>query len=81
MANLCPNVIAFEFLVVMSFKIVMFQLLRSKCYTNFSFHFDISLYLLIININIYTIFYVFFVLLIIAWVRYQRRIVKIQVKK
>ena len=80
-AKLCSNVIAFEFIVVMSFKIVMFQLLRSKCYANFSFHFDIALYLLIISINIYTNYFVFFVLLIIAWVRYQRRIVKIQVKK
>ena len=59
----------------------MFQLLRPKCYANFSFNFDIALYLLIININIYTIFYVFFVLLIMAWVRYQRRIVEIQAKK
>ena len=38
----------------------MFQLLRPKCYANFSFHFDIALYLLIININIYTIFYMWF---------------------
>ena len=58
-AKLCSNVIAFEFIVVISFKIVMFQLLRSKCYANFSFHFDIALYLLIISINIYTIFCVF----------------------
>ena len=35
-AKLCPNVIVFEFIVVISF----------------SFYFDIALYLLIININI-----------------------------
>ena len=38
----------------------MFQLFRPKCYANFSFQFDIILYLLIINIIFYTLFYFVF---------------------
>ena len=71
--KLCPNVIVFGFIVVMLFKTML-------CFNYLDLN-VIALYLLIININIYTIFYVFFVLLIIAWVRYQRRMVEIQVKK
>ena len=59
-AKLCPNVIAFGFNVIMLFKTVIFKSLRPKCYVNFSFQFDIALSLLIININIYTLFYMYF---------------------
>ena len=52
--------IAFGFIVIMLFKTVMFKLLRPKCYANFFFQFDIALYLLIIKINIYTLFYMCF---------------------
>ena len=60
MAKLYPNVIAFGFIVIMLFKTIMFNSLRPKCYVNFSFQFDIAFYLLIVNINIYTLFYMCF---------------------
>ena len=59
-AKLCSNVIAFGFIDILLFKTVMLKSLRPKCYANFSFQFDIALYLLIININIYTLFYMCF---------------------
>ena len=59
-AKLCPNVIVFGFIVIMLFKTIMFKSLRPKCYANFSFQFDIAFYLLIVNINIYTLFYMCF---------------------
>ena len=52
--------IAFGFIVIMLFKTIMFNSLRPKCYVNFSFQFDIAFYLLIVNINIYTLFYMCF---------------------